>query len=518
MKTNSTKHAIDNSVKHTIEFTTNVPGSKVSVLDPKNITYSDLFTKSGKMDTTIYIDSTMFIDDFGSMTREEVKHTLFNKTKYHNFVKGKQGVLINNDNKDDLIISYLTNIFTTYPKTHNVKQTKNLKKKINHGLKVNLPFKNDVYTYLNVNGTDYTISRVIFRNFSGDKRENKKFFELYEDYIAWRHSHSKIENRKMAEATSANILTKHLESIQKSIRKDPITITIKTTKNNETTKKDETETSYVKKELIAYLEYVSKIKHDYGKSSTSSSNTSERIDNMLEAFNTINNFDITTSSDIGNLLSVSKLIEAVHDVDSGWSSLNTDATLFRNFRINRELFSNFKKLLDQHIKKLTLSYDVKQNQYTDKYKDPNNFKGESMYKPFIDLNVHVSTHYEIYGTHNYDGSGGVFYNIKNHVYVPIVKAEGANYNEKLNLHFDLIKGKITDDNKGNIGCEYSDANLANRFDKLIGVIDDDPSSFDNLPLHEAVTKTEKPKQKPKGGKRKTKSKVNPKNKTRRSKK
>ena len=489
-----------NSVKHTIEFTTNIPGSKVSTLDPKNISYSDLFTKSINMDSTMYIDNATPIDDFGSMNREEIKNTLFNKTKYHKFIKGKQGIPIKDNNKDDIILdnnkddiifSYLTNIFTTYPKSNNIKQTENLKKNIKNGLKFDIPFKNDTYTYLHINGTYYTISRVIFRNNSIDKLENKKFFELYDDYTAWKRS-TQIQ-RKTALNASENGLTKRLEIIQSTI-KEKINI------------KGEN------KELITYLESVSKIKHDYAKSKKTSSYTSERIDNMLEAFNVINK---TIHTDIGDLTAVSKLVEAVHDVDSGWSSLNTDATLFRNFRLRRELFVNFKKLLDQHVKKMTLYDDVNKDQYTDMYKDPNNFKGESMYKPFIDLNVYVSTHYEIYGTHTLPS---IKNDIQNRVYVPIVKEEDANHYEKINLHFDLIKGKITDDNKGKIGCEYSDINLAARFDKLIGAVDDDPSLFEYLPLHEAVSNTGKPKQKTKGGQRKTKNNINLKNKTRRNKK
>ena len=512
---------MNNSVKHTIEYTTNIPGSKVSILDPNNITYSDLFVKPIQMNSIIYIHSAKHIDDFSAMNKEEIKNILFNKQKYDKFTENKLGKPINDNNKDDLIFSYLTNIFTTYPKSNNIKQTTELTRNIKHGLKFDMPFKNNVYTYLNINGTYYTISRVIFRNDSSEKSENKKLLELYEDYKVWKHA--KKGTRQAAIKASVNELEKRLKIIQQLL-KEQIPIKKKTAIQSN----DKTED----KDLIDYLTMVSDEKMTYATKESRTSNTSKRIDNMLEAFNVINDYVINDlgkdklTPDIEVLEKVLKLVEASHDVDDGWAKLNIDATLFRKFRLNRSIFTDFKKLLDQHVMKLTLSRDVDEGQYTDMYKDSKNYKGESIYKPFTDLNAHLSTHYEIYGTHNYenthkyqDTSGGIIDDIKNKVYVPIVNKKEANNNEKINIHLDLIKGKITDDNKGNMGCEYSDANLAERFDKLIGAVEPETTDWNYLPLYDAVTKTEKPTQKSKGGKRKTtKNNTNPKSKTRRNKK
>jgi hypothetical protein len=149
----------------TIIFTTNIPGDKEYTLDPNNISYSD--NPDLKITRTTnkfysYNDKIINPSFFKGKTRSSILSILFNKNRFEQFAY-PHFENSDNDKKENITknaLSYIENIFTTFPKSYNIKQIANVNKP--GGLKLSIPFTSIPYTYLKVNGTDHTVSRVVY--------------------------------------------------------------------------------------------------------------------------------------------------------------------------------------------------------------------------------------------------------------------------------------------------------------------------------------------------------------------
>jgi len=149
----------------TIIFTTNIPGDKEYTLDPNNISYSD--NPDLKITRTTnkfysYNDKIINPSFFKGKTRSSILSILFNKNRFEQFAY-PYFENSDNDKKENITknaLSYIENIFTTFPKSYNIKQIANVNKP--GGLKLSIPFTSIPYTYLKVNGTDHTVSRVVY--------------------------------------------------------------------------------------------------------------------------------------------------------------------------------------------------------------------------------------------------------------------------------------------------------------------------------------------------------------------
>jgi len=174
----------------TIVFTTNIPGDKEHTLDPTIISYSDNpDLKITKTTNKFYSYNDKIINPsfFTGKTRSNILNILFNKNRFEKFAyphfdaSNNQEVInqevINQEVITKNALSYIENIFTTFPKSYNIKQIANANKP--GGLKLSIPFTSIPYTYLKVNGMDHTVSRVIYYD---DMAKNDISVEILNDF------------------------------------------------------------------------------------------------------------------------------------------------------------------------------------------------------------------------------------------------------------------------------------------------------------------------------------------------
>ena len=169
--------------------TTNIPGSKEFTLDPKDIFYSDYPDfKTSKTTSKLYYYSHKIIhrEFLQGQSRPNMLNILFNKNRFNKITddhfddasKSERDKIVNAN-----VIAYIETLFTTFPKSYNIKKTSEMN---NHGgLKISLPLTNIPYTYLSVNGTTHTVSRVVYYD---DKQKNNATLELlnkYSEFEQW---------------------------------------------------------------------------------------------------------------------------------------------------------------------------------------------------------------------------------------------------------------------------------------------------------------------------------------------
>jgi len=167
----------------TIIFTTNIPGDKEYTLDPTNISYSDEpDSKITKTTKKLYYHNDAIIKPnyLTNLTRSNVLNVLFNKNRFEQILQ-KEFDASGGLNSDEIIktniMTYIEHIFTTFPKNYNIKNINNLNK--SSGIKFSLPYATIPYTYLNIDGTPHTVSRVVYYD---DKQKDSISLEIINDY------------------------------------------------------------------------------------------------------------------------------------------------------------------------------------------------------------------------------------------------------------------------------------------------------------------------------------------------
>jgi len=180
----------------TIIFTTNIPGDKEYTLDPTNISYSD--EPDSKITNTtnkVYFFNDKIINNnfFSNLTKTNILSIIFNKKRFDKLASIKDY----NDNSTKLdereiitsnIMTYIEHIFTTFPKSYNIK---NINNKMG-SLKFSLPYSSIPYTYLNIDGTPHTVSRVVYYD---DKQNDKISIEMinyYNEFDKWYPNATKL--------------------------------------------------------------------------------------------------------------------------------------------------------------------------------------------------------------------------------------------------------------------------------------------------------------------------------------
>jgi hypothetical protein len=172
-----------------VVFTTNIPGGKEYTLDPKDILYSDnLNFKTINTTNKLFYNSDKIINHeyLQSQTRSNLLNILFNKKRFekiteNNFTDAseleQEQIVAGN------VISYIENIFTTFPKSYNIKKTSDINNK--GGLKFLSTFENIPYTYLTVNGTIHTVSRVVYYDDIKTERVTLELLNDYSEFLKW---------------------------------------------------------------------------------------------------------------------------------------------------------------------------------------------------------------------------------------------------------------------------------------------------------------------------------------------
>jgi predicted nucleic acid-binding Zn-ribbon protein len=164
-------------------FTTNIPGGKEYTLDPRDILYSDNINfkpinTSNKL--FYYSDKIINHEYLQSKTRSNMLNILFNKNRFEQINENNFSDASELERKQVVsgnFFEYIGKIFTTYPKSYNIKKTSDINNQ--GGLKFLPMFENIPYTYLNVNGTVHTVSRVVYYD---DKQKEDVAIELLNDY------------------------------------------------------------------------------------------------------------------------------------------------------------------------------------------------------------------------------------------------------------------------------------------------------------------------------------------------
>lgn len=182
----------------TIIFTTNIPGDKEYTLDPTNISYSN--EPNSKITNTtnkIYFSNEKIINNkfFANLTRSNILSIIFNKNRFDKLAFAKD----DKDNSPQLdereiitsnIMSYIENIFTTFPKSYNIKNINNMN---NMGsLKFSLPYSSIPYTYLNVDGTEHTVSRVVYYDDKHNDKTSLEMINYYNEFDKWYPNEKKL--------------------------------------------------------------------------------------------------------------------------------------------------------------------------------------------------------------------------------------------------------------------------------------------------------------------------------------
>ena len=235
----------------TIIFTTNIPGDKEHTLDPTVISYIDNpDLKITKTANKIYYYSDKIINTsfFTNLERTNILNILFNKNRFE-----KIAYTYFNDSDDEdkgnnitkNIMTYIENIFTTFPKSNNIKTY--TETNIPGSLKFSIPFTSIPYTYLKVNGIDHTVSRVVYYASKDNDETTIEILNDYNEFDKWM--------RGKTEKTNGNIF---LEPLVKDFEKLFGTKT-KTNLSNTFGKKDGDEVPDFDTIGTAYKDHIRKI-------------------------------------------------------------------------------------------------------------------------------------------------------------------------------------------------------------------------------------------------------------------
>jgi len=273
----------DDSSFGTIIFKTNIPGDKEHTLDPTIISYSDNpDLKITKTTNKLYYYNDKIINPsfFTNLKRKNILNILFNKNRFEK--RARAHFNASDDLQPDQIItknimSYIENIFTTFPKSYNIKNIANAKN--SGGLKLTIPFTSIPYTYLKVNGTDHTVSRVVYYN---DKDKDDISLEILNDYSEF----NKWATGKKNEKVFKEPLVKNFKKLFET--------TTKTNLINTFGKKTETKPKF-DEIILAYKEHIVKIK-EYIRQSDNTPSSMWGVNQLNKNFFTTNKTSLFINS------------------------------------------------------------------------------------------------------------------------------------------------------------------------------------------------------------------------------
>jgi hypothetical protein len=490
--------------------------------------------------------------------KNDIKNILLNEKNFKKFIKNNYIDINDNDKSDDIYkntiyMDYISRLFTTFPKPDNIKLITNIQGKIKQGLKIHNPFASNVYTYLNVNGTPHTVSRIVIYNDNKKDKKNKAIIEEYKKYIKWRSNNNNIEGIKNnminnifdlfdQDSKQYNLYNLFLKKIKYAIdpsnqeqeqddykvegkqRKGMIIYAIKAhiealknKKRGKTTPDKQHSDIYL--ELSSIHNDITKIKEiiEKGKfkiikeliDEKNKINTKINTIDLYELFNDGNNFD-------GNIKqlnnSIKEIYELVRDFNMSKTSSIIDKKLFSTTKLTDlksllKSFVEYSEIYENYIENIynknILKYDTSRTKSLQPF-----VKFIKMIKDKYDPNFTFKIYHE-----SEKGEKGFLYHLKKGNLYDISRDESFE-SESLRIHIDLIKGKVNDENKNIAICHFNDNDLKERWDKLMTVKISD-EEIDYLPYFdiEKPEKSEKP-EKPeksektvktqKGGKRKTK--------------
>ena len=463
------------------KFTTNIPDEKKEhTLDPKDLYYSDeLNIKLEKTESkvTYWDDNLLNGDSLQFNNKAEVLNTLFNKKQFDNIPNSSFSFDKKSSIHENAFV-YISNIFNTYPKSNNIKRVSKMSKK--HGLKFDPPFSGVSYNYIKINGSPYTVSRVILIDEGGEDKTNKNILEEYKKFANWKNTNEALFEKKMK------------NEIERVLGKDG--------KDG----KDNVNTLFFQGNSSIMLEEIKKA--IYSRSSAQSRKTI--LYKNLEIFK--NDMELINDevSDIsGSDIKIDKLADI-------YNSLNTIYTIMIELdlsHVSRALskklfFSNKFKLVTKVLKRFIDHYSIYDALNKERY-DPDlidiNIKNIPHFAPYIEFLRKIK---KLYNPSDFKLS-----ELEDKIKVKElteVKDNSDFENEVVNLHIDLIKGEVNDENSKMVGCDYKDNDLVTRWDELMDIKYSD-DAYTPLPFYNINEDKKKGKAKTEGKytrKRKNRSK------------
>jgi hypothetical protein len=515
----SQENIVDEVYNFSIEYYTNIPNDKVHNLNFKDIQYSNEPNNSGSSQDKLYYSKSKYVNLETISGKNDVKTILTNEKKFKKFIENNYKTDKDKDiDMKRIYMDYISSLFTTFPKTDNIKSITNIQKGTSRGLKIDNPFASNIFTYLNVNGTPHTVSRVVIYDDNKNDKTNKPILDEYEKYTKW---HNNAENKKIIEDSMSknmfelinpksknynlyNLFLKKssIEKSKSADKVDKINIEHILTMLKELIEKRTGKESEILGELNSINQDIIEIKNNLN---------SMPLDEILKIYELKNKFTefIKIKGDNTKFISaVKNIYEIVRDIN-----MTKSGSLFNKKIISSQKISDLKSILKQFVE-YAETYELYDEENFDssilKYDTSRNKE----LKPFVKFIKMIDDKYK--PNFKFKLSELETYLDKGTLY-DISRDESFD-SVSLRIHIDLIKGKVNAENQNNVTCYFNDNDLKERWDKLMNVqvsdeeleylpyFDIDPHNNKSNKKEETPDKKEEPDKDKKGGKTKTKRK------------
>lgn len=514
----------DEVYNFSIEYYTNISNDKVHNLNLKDIQYSNEPNNSGSSQDKLYYSKSKYVNLETISSKNDVKTILTNEKKFKSFIKNNYKEKNKTDNDIDMkriYMDYISSLFTTFPKTDNIKSITNIQNRTSRGLKIDNPFDSNIFTYLNVNGTPHTVSRVVIYDDNKKDKTNKPILDEYEKYKKW---HNNATNKKIIEDSMSknmfelinpksknynlyNLFLKKL-SIEKSNSADKVdkvdTINIEhilTMLKELIEKREKGRETEILGELNSINQDITEIKNNLNSMELNEISKIDKLKNNFIEFTEFTEFIKKKRNNTKFLSAVKNIYEIVRDINTTKSS-----SLFKKKILSSQKISDLKSILKQFVE-YAETYELYDEEKFDnsilKYHTSRNKE----LKPFVKFIKMIDDKYK--PNFKFKLSELQTYLDKGTLY-DISRDESFD-SVSLRIHIDLIKGKVNAENQNDVICYFNDNDLKERWDKLMTLkVSDEELEylpyFDIDPHNNKSNKKEEPDKQKKGGKRKTKKK------------
>lgn len=422
------------------KFTTNIPGEeKEHTLDPKHLYYSDelnIKLKKTESKVTYWVDYLLNGDSLQFNNKAEVLNTLFNKKQFGNIPKSSFFFDKKSSIHENAFV-YISNIFNTYPKSNNIKRVSKMSEK--HGPKFDPPFSGVPYNYIKINGSPYTVSRVILIDNDREDKTNKNILEEYKKFTDWKETIS----------SKGSLLKKEMEKEIKRVLDD--------------SRKDNLKTLFFEGKIDEMLGQI-RLAID-----------GRRNSGRTDIYKNLEIFEKDIEGINKEILDLSQNVINIDNIDDNYTKLNTIYTIMIELdlshvsrALSKKLFSSYKfKNVIKVLKRFIDHYRIYDALNKERY-DPDlidiNIKNIPHFAPYIEFLRKIK---KLYNPSEFD--------LKklekkiNKKELTEVKDNIDFENEVVNLHIDLIKGEVNDENSKMVGCDYKDNDLVTRWDELMDI-------------------------------------------------
>ena len=470
---NNTDKDKDNIIyKFSIDYYTNIPNGKEHRLTYKDIQYNDVPNNSGSSNDKFYYSNNKSINLESVHNKNDIKNILSNEKKFKSFLKDNYTENATKDNMKQIYLNYISVLFTTFPKPNNIKLITEMSK--SHGIKVDNPFASNTYTYLNVNGTPHTVSRVIIYDDKKEDKINKTVLDEYENYKKW------MSNTNTEKVVRAGIKNKIKELLSDNIKKYNIyRLFLKET----TIEKTETNITHIVN-MIEGLKKKKKRKETPSVGQTdifleleSIYNDFTRIKDIIETNENIKNFNNTNEPiilDNSKIIVVIPLLKEIYEIINDLN-ISKSSSIIDKKLLSTQKITELKKLLKDFVEYAEI-YEVYQSKKYDNNILNYDISGSKELKPFVKFLKMIRDKYNPNITFDLDK----FEDMLNEGELYDVSKDETFDSDSIKIHIDLIKGKVNDENYKNVMCYYNDNDLKDRWDKLMSIKLDD-EKFEYLP-------------------------------------